>query len=295
MTDWSPATTGDTHLSVIVPFHGARPHAFACAAALASQSYAAERFDLTAVDCGSAGDLREIARRHPGMRVLPEPSGDSYAARNRGVAESKAAILCFTNADCAPAPDWLWSIARAMADESVRVVLGRVVMTGSRALDLLSAYEDERAGYVFSGSTAELYYGHANNMAVRRTAFDALGPFPEGARGGDVVLVRRAVDAYGTNAVRYEPRMVVRHLEITSHGAWIRKMFVNGRTASVYRPVVATRSMTEAERAEVFRRTIRRHGFSRAQSGLLFLLLAAGVAAHRLGRILSLPDSPRRP
>lgn len=280
----SGAAGGNIDLSVIVPFYNSAAHIEACATALVSQHYPLDRYEITFVDNGSVDGSREIVQRYLRSRLLTEPKRGSYAARNRGVAASSGKILCFTDADCAPAPDWLLAIEKAMRDEEVGIVLGQVAMRSSGALGLLSDYEDERAGYIFSSTRPELYYGYTNNMAARRSILNAVGPFREVARGGDVILVRRAVDAYGVGSVRYEPQAVVQHLEVTGPGVWIRKMFIYGRTTRRYRPIVPTRSMTAAERSEVFRRTVRRHGYSRPKSAVLFMLLVAGVGAHLLGR-----------
>jgi len=279
-----PATRCGIHLSVIVPFYNSAAHIEACAKALVGQHYPLDRYEMTFVDNGSADGSRTILERYPRSRVLMEPKRGSYAARNRGVAASSGTILCFTDADCAPTSDWLQAIENAMRDEQIGIVLGQVGMRSSAALRLLCDYENERAQYIFSSTTAELYYGYTNNMAVRRSIFNCVGPFHEVPRGGDVILVRHVVDTYGVGSVRYEPQAAVRHLELTGLGVWIRKMFIYGRTTRRYRPIVLTRSMRFVERSEVFRRTVRRHAYSLPKRIVLFVMLAAGVGAHLLGR-----------
>jgi glycosyltransferase involved in cell wall biosynthesis len=270
--------------SVIVPFYNSAAYIEACATALLSQRYPADRYEIIFVDNGSTDRSQDIVQRYPRIRVLSESKRGSYAARNRGAAASSGKIIAFTDADCTPAKDWLQTMATAMEDPGIQIVLGRISMPGSGALALLSAYEDERAKYIFSTTTPELYYGYTNNMAVRRAAFDTVGPFCEIARGGDVILVRRAVDVCTVNAVRYTPQALVRHLEIAGPSAWVRKMFIYGRTTRKYRPITPTRCMTATERLEVFLHTVRRHQYSRAKRILLFILLSLGVGAYLLGR-----------
>jgi glycosyltransferase involved in cell wall biosynthesis len=271
--------------SVIVPFYNSASHIEACATALLSQRYPADRYEITFVDNGSTDRSRDIVQRYPRIRVLSESKQGSYVARNRGAAASSGEIIAFTDADCVPATDWLQTMATAMEDPGVQIVLGRISMPGSGALALLSAYEDERGKYIFSRTTQELYCGYTNNMAVRRTALETVGPFCEVARGGDVIFVQRAIDAYAVKAIRYARQALVRHLEITGPWVWIRKRFIYGRASQKYRPIVPRfRSMTATEGLEVFRYTVRRHELSRAKRTLLLILLALGLCAYRLGR-----------
>ena len=126
--------------------------------------------------------------------------------------------------------------------------------------------------------------GSGVGKSLRRALFDAVGLFPEVPRGGDVVFVRRVIDALSPDAVRYAPGAVVEHLEMTGAPAWLRKMFVYGRSSRYYRATAAARTLTRAERLELFRRTVRAQRCSAADRARLFLLLAAGVALHMLGR-----------
>ena len=99
-------TPADTHLptvSVVVPFltHGERLEL--CLRALEAQTYPRERYNVLVVDNG--GILpRDFAARWPSVSVLREDKPGSYAARNRGIGVSRGEIVCFTDADCVPAP-----------------------------------------------------------------------------------------------------------------------------------------------------------------------------------------------
>jgi hypothetical protein len=70
---------------------------------------------------------------------------------------------------------------------------------------LVAAYERTKDAYVFGGRRTHLYYASAQNLAVRRTAFERLGLFRERRRGSDTLLVRRAITAGPPDAVRYSP------------------------------------------------------------------------------------------
>ena len=222
-------------VSVIVPFAEAAPYIERAIGALLSQRYSHERCELILVDNGSADGSAALARRHPEITLVSEPRRGAYAARNRGLAAARGAVVAFTDADCAPQPDWLSTMVRALDDPRVAVALGRVTSSASRSVALVSAYEHERALYIFGRPVPALYYGYTNNMAIRRALIEGVGSFEEVARGADVVFVRRVAEALGPGAVRYAPDAVVEHLEMTGATAWLRKMFIYGRSSRYYR------------------------------------------------------------
>ena len=100
-------------------------------------------------------------------------------------------------------------------------------------------------------------------------------------RGGDVILVQRAIDVYAVKAVRYAPQALVQHIEDHGPWVWVQKMFIYGRATRKYRPIVRRSGcITATERLQVFRQTIARYGYSRANRTTLLFLQALGVGAH---------------
>jgi glycosyltransferase involved in cell wall biosynthesis len=277
------------YISVVVPMLNAGQYVESCAVALLEQRYPTDCYELIFVDNGSRDGSCDAVRRFPRIRLQSESKRGAYAARNRGIGEAHGSIVAFTDPDCAPAPDWLSNIAAVMEDPAVQIALGQVVSCDSGPLALLDAYWHERGEYIFSGTAPDLYYGYANNMAARRALFDTLGYFSEIPRGGDVLFVRRVVYNSGVEVVQYSPGMLTRHLEVAGIWSWLRKMFIYGRTIRSNVPAASNRPLSPAEQMEVFRRTVRRRGYSLGTSALLFTLLALGVTAHWFGRLM-----PRR-
>jgi glycosyltransferase involved in cell wall biosynthesis len=207
----------------------------------------------------------------------------SYAARNRGIAESKGAIIAFTDGNCLPNTDWLQQISAAMHSPDVSIIQGSIRFTpDSSTLSMLAAYEWEKAAYIFSSDSKEIYYGYTSNMAVRRCLFDKLGPFLEISRGGDVVFVRRAIEEYSCNIVRYDPDICVFHLEITSVWKYYQKQWIYGRSYHNYSTIASVRPLANKERLQVFKRTIQRMGYSWVKSAYLFFILSLGGICYEL-------------
>jgi hypothetical protein len=130
-----------------------------------------------------------------------------------------------------------------------------------------------------------LYYGYTNNMAVRRESFAALGPFVEQARGADTIFVRRVVDAYSCEAVRYEPNVRIQHLEMDSVWKHYRKMWLYGRSNRLSQPLVSQRPLTRSEARQVFAETVRDQGYSRPRAHLLSVLTTLEGASYVAGQL----------
>ena len=95
-------------ISVVVPTRD-RPQALArCLAALARQQGGA--VEVVVVDDGREGDA--VA---PGVRIVRGGGRGPAAARNLGARAARGDIVCFTDDDCVPAPDWAQRLAAACA------------------------------------------------------------------------------------------------------------------------------------------------------------------------------------
>lgn len=272
-------------ISVVVPFYNAERFIEGCINALLSQSYPTDRYEIIMVDNNSTDGSAGIAERYSRAKLLLERKQGAYAARNRGIAEAKGAIIAFTDPDCLPAVDWLKNMRAAMLCPDVGIVLGsRQFASNSLGLSMLIAYESEKAAYVSSGNTREICYGYTNNMGVRRSLFGRLGPFLEIARGADTIFVRRAVDEYSCDVVYYSPRVCVRHLQITSVWDFYWKQLVYGRSNQNNHKVASFRPLSITKRLQLFKRTIQKSRYSLVESALLFLLLCVGGVCYETGR-----------
>jgi glycosyltransferase involved in cell wall biosynthesis len=240
------------------------------------------------VDNNSTDDSASIITKYPQIKLLSETKQGSYAARNRGVAESRGHIIAFTDSDCVPCPEWLDKISAAMSSPGVGIVQGgRLYSTDSAGMFLLEAYESERAFYTFSGKLNGLYYGYTNNMAVRRDVFDRCGPFVEIMRGADSIFVNRAVEDYSSEVIRYVPDAAIRHLEITGVPDYLRKRFIYGRSLQHNYDIRKRthRKMTISERYGIIRSTIERKKYNFLESAHLVLLVSAGIVFFMSGRM----------
>ena len=287
----SESSTGEQDIvkvSVIVPFYNAAETIERCINALLAQNYPADNYEVILVDNNSTDNTAQIVKKYPRIKLLTENKQGSYAARNRGVAESKGGIIAFTDSDCVPAPEWLNRILESFDSSQVGIVQGgRIYASECSALTLLEAYESERVNYMFSSTYDGLYYGYTNNMAVRREIFYQCGPFEDVARGGDSIFVSRAILMYSSEVVRYVPDAAIRHLEITSVRKYLSKKFLYGKsfqqTYSLRKQV--NKYMAFVNREEVIKITVQRNSYSLLETLYLIILTRAEAACFISGRL----------
>jgi glycosyltransferase involved in cell wall biosynthesis len=280
-----------TPISVIVPAFNSEATLRECLDALLGQDYPANQYEVIIVDNNSTDSSAEIVRGYQRVTLLRERKRGSYAARNRGLREAGSDIIAFTDSDCVARPDWLSQIDRATRNPRTQVLQGRVEPGGrSRAIRLLGAYEHHKDQYVFSRRMPQKYYGHTNNLAVRREVFVTLGPFVERERGADAIFMQHAVDRFGCEGVRYEPRMCVKHLEIKSTLAYFRKMYTYGRARHLGNRIVTVKALTMADRINVFREMMRSERLSAINGGILMTLLIVGAGCWYSGEFSARAD-----
>jgi glycosyltransferase involved in cell wall biosynthesis len=98
--------------SIVIPVYNGAETLPACLQALQAQTLPTDQYEVIVVDDGSTDDTAEVARSL-GVQVVSQPNAGPAAARNRGADLARAPILLFTDADCAPAPDWAERMAAA--------------------------------------------------------------------------------------------------------------------------------------------------------------------------------------
>lgn len=221
-------------ISVVIPVFNRAPYLRACLDALAAQRDAPGPSQVVVVDNGSTDDSRSILSGYPDVLVLEEPTPGAYAARNCGLRRALAPIVAFTDADCVASPVWLRAIDDGFRDPSVGIAIGAVWYQerASIPLRLLGAYENAKAEYVTRRDTPAHRFAYGNNMAVRASVFDEVGPFSEWPRAADTELVHRLARRRPDMQVAFLPGMQVTHLEFLRARDRLRRLSLYTSTNS---------------------------------------------------------------
>ena len=118
-------------LSVIMPTYNQVKCLDLTLRSLAGQTAGRDQFEVVVVDDASVQDVREVVRRHENelrvRYVRQEVNRGRAAARNLGVAQSRADRLLLMDADSYAAPDLVARHLRRPGDPGAEVVYGRRV------------------------------------------------------------------------------------------------------------------------------------------------------------------------
>ena len=221
-------------VSVVVPFFNSERHLAACIESLLGQDDVGGPFETILIDNGSTDGSASIVERYRELTVLDEPTPGAYAARNTGIRRARAPLIAFTDADCVVAGDWLRSLRDGMQDPAIAILLGhcRYPPNASLALRVIGAYENAKAEYVINHGEATHRFAYANNMAVRTSLFEELGPFKEWKRAADTELVHRLASRRPDLRLAYRRSMRVTHMEFINARTRARRLSLYSRTNS---------------------------------------------------------------
>ena len=226
-------------VSVVVPFFDSERHLAACLESLAGQEGVGGPYEVLCVDNGSTDGSAAVAARiaergFAGLTLLEEAAPGAYAARNAALRRARAPLIAFTDADCVVSPDWLRRIVEGMSDPATAVLLGhcRYPDDATWSLRLLAAWENAKASYVLERCPPAHRFAYANNMAVRASVFDEIGPFREWRRAADSEMLHRLAARRPEARVRYLPAMRVTHMEFRRARDRARRLSLYSHTNS---------------------------------------------------------------
>jgi len=214
-------------VSVIVPVYNSALFVGGCLDALDAQTLKPSEYELIVIDDGSTDETaavcREFAERARARCVVivqPQNAGPA-AARNAGLAEARADVIAFTDADCHVAPDWLErGLAGFATEPDLAGIEGPTVPLGETGT-LTHQMRNETGGLWMTC-----------NMMYRRAWLDEVDGFDERFRlafleDSDVAL---GVQERG-GRIAWDPSVVVQHLVLqegrAKFGKEARKRFYN--------------------------------------------------------------------
>jgi cellulose synthase/poly-beta-1,6-N-acetylglucosamine synthase-like glycosyltransferase len=161
--------------SVVIPAYNASQTIGECLTALAAQTVPSTHYEVIVVDDGSTDDTAAVAARL-GARVLRQANAGPAAARNRGVSAARGEVILFTDADCAPAPDWIEQMLAPLADPHITGSKG-VYRTRQRHLAARFIQIEYQDRYDYTAKHAYIDFIDTYAAAYRRQALLASGGF----------------------------------------------------------------------------------------------------------------------
>lgn len=197
-------------VSVVIAARNAEAGIARLLSALAAQTLDRTEFEVLVVDDDSDDRTAEVVERAGAATLVRNPRrGGSYTARNLGLEQARAPVIAITDADCAPAPEWLESGLRELDALPADLVGGEIAATLSprptraELIDYAQGLDQERC-------VTHWGFAATANLFARRDVFEAVGHFnPALFSGGDAEFSFRATAA--GFRLRYSPAPIVQH------------------------------------------------------------------------------------
>jgi glycosyltransferase involved in cell wall biosynthesis len=112
-------------------------------------------------------DLREIL---PDLRTIYSLDDGSYSLKNAGVQAAAGDLIAILDADCVPAPDWIWRLVDAFRrNTDIVVVSGRTAYEGERFWERAAALLTR--SYLDLGEAGAATFISNNNAAWKRSVW----------------------------------------------------------------------------------------------------------------------------
>jgi glycosyltransferase involved in cell wall biosynthesis len=105
-------------VSIIIPSFNGASRIGNCLDALLKQA-SGQDVEILVVNDGSTDNTGDVVERYSGVRCITQANAGPAAARNRGAAEARGAIILFTDDDCVPMPDWVDAMLQPFQDPEV--------------------------------------------------------------------------------------------------------------------------------------------------------------------------------
>ena len=208
-------------VSVVIPVFNDAVSLRRCLAALESQTYPPDAYEVIVVDNGSAVDMQAAVGDFPGVTLLRQPRPGSYAARNRGLMAAKGPVVALTDADCIPDPDWIEAGVAALRDQPEAAIVGGHVQVFPRRAGRMNAAELYQSVRAFPQQhyVERARFAATANVFTFKSIFEAVGLFDDQLfSGGDKEWGRRvhrqgyALGFAGRARVRHPARETLREL-----------------------------------------------------------------------------------
>lgn len=195
-------------VSIVIPAYRDWERLQLCIDALAEQTYPADKFEILVINNDSSDSVPEAFCLPVNGKLFVESKVGSYAARNKGIKESKGQILAFTDSDCIPALDWIENAVAILTSGADRIAGKVELFYRSNRLNLAEKYQ--KAFAFRQEKSAARGFSVTGNMLTWLDVFDKVGLFDDLLMsGGDVEWGVRAFRAgFG---IIYAPNAVVRH------------------------------------------------------------------------------------
>lgn len=213
-------------VSVVVPAYNAAGTLGECLRALSLQTAPQREYEVIVVDDGSSDDTARVAAEFDVVLICQTHRGRS-AARNKGVSAARSQIVCFTDADCVPAPDWIEALRASLTDPAVAACKG-VYRTCQREWVARFAQAEFEDKYRRMAAAARIDFVDSYSAAFRTTVLREEGGFDENIQAAEDTELTFRLSTLGYRLV-FNANAIVYHRHSPTLWRYARRKFVFGR------------------------------------------------------------------
>lgn len=224
---------------VVIPTYNRPDRLKECLEALSLQSIPRSQFEVIVVDDGSIVPVYPVVEafnERLNLKLVRQTNSGPATARNRGVQESQAELIAFTDDDCRPRPDWLRRLMDAEELYPGSLIGGSTVNGLPDGLcSSTNQFITDLVYHHFNRDPFNSTFLASNNMLCRRPAFLEIGGFDVGfplAGGED----RDFCDRWRSSGQRivWHNEAVIDHFHSQSLTGFLELHFRYGRGAYAY-------------------------------------------------------------
>jgi len=223
----------DASITIVIPTFNSSTTLAPCITACLNQDYQGP-IQVIVVDDGSTDPTARLVGNFPEVRYIQQENGGPAKARNTGWQEAASQIVCFTDSDCVPNPQWVSRLVHRYDSDRIGGVGGSYSLLNGK--NLLARCIHQEIVYRHARMPTQAVFLGSYNASFRKDVLERAGGFDETyamASGEDNDLSYRVIQL-GYQLI-FDPTNTVGHHHPTGllrywkrqfwHGYWRMKLY----------------------------------------------------------------------